>query len=352
MSKVKIQGHASGTGVFTLTSPNSGTDRTITLPDGTGTLAFTTGDDDKLPLAGGAMTGLLSNTLNVARNANQIRSNATNLLIENTHASGAAGLRLKGGNGEASIIYGENNATDKLYFMPRNDTGKQVVIDHVGKVGIGTASPAYALHIDTTTQGSRLLLENTANGNTGIFMRVKNSGSQVGNSTIRQENNGDISIFQGTSSEALRATFKQGGGICFNSDTATANALNDYEEGTWTPTAATGASGLTKVDCHYTKIGNMVHLQGRVYDFTGINSSTLAIGGLPFNPQYSSSNGVASTTFVRLDQGYQLWMHLGHAEPKIYFRYQKDNAQYESLSGSDISGSSNIHFNATYITAS
>ena len=57
MSKVKIQGHASGTGVFTLTSPNSGTDRTITLPDGTGTLAFTTGDDDKLPLAGGTMTG-------------------------------------------------------------------------------------------------------------------------------------------------------------------------------------------------------------------------------------------------------------------------------------------------------
>ena len=57
MSKVKIQGHASGTGVFTLTSPNSSTDRTITLPDGSGTLAFTTGDDDKLPLSGGTMTG-------------------------------------------------------------------------------------------------------------------------------------------------------------------------------------------------------------------------------------------------------------------------------------------------------
>ena len=32
MAKVKIQGHASGTGVFTLTAPNSSTDRTITLP--------------------------------------------------------------------------------------------------------------------------------------------------------------------------------------------------------------------------------------------------------------------------------------------------------------------------------
>jgi hypothetical protein len=38
MSKVKIQGHASGSGVLTVTAPNTSTDRTITLPDTTGTL--------------------------------------------------------------------------------------------------------------------------------------------------------------------------------------------------------------------------------------------------------------------------------------------------------------------------
>ena len=38
MSKVKIQGNASGTGVLTITAPNTSTDRTITLPDTTGTL--------------------------------------------------------------------------------------------------------------------------------------------------------------------------------------------------------------------------------------------------------------------------------------------------------------------------
>jgi hypothetical protein len=41
MAKVKIQGHASGTGVITVTAPNTSTDRTITLPDATGTLATT-----------------------------------------------------------------------------------------------------------------------------------------------------------------------------------------------------------------------------------------------------------------------------------------------------------------------
>lgn len=38
MSQVKIQGNASGTGIFTVAAPNSNTDRTLTLPDATGTV--------------------------------------------------------------------------------------------------------------------------------------------------------------------------------------------------------------------------------------------------------------------------------------------------------------------------
>lgn len=48
MSKVKIKGDASGTGVFTVTAPATNTDRTITLPDSTGTVLTT---------AGGTITG-------------------------------------------------------------------------------------------------------------------------------------------------------------------------------------------------------------------------------------------------------------------------------------------------------
>ena len=54
MAKVKITGHASGSGVFTITAPNSNTDRTITLPDASVTLGT---DATKLPLAGGTVTG-------------------------------------------------------------------------------------------------------------------------------------------------------------------------------------------------------------------------------------------------------------------------------------------------------
>ena len=38
MSKVKIEGNASGTGTLTISAPNTNTDRTLTLPDGAGEL--------------------------------------------------------------------------------------------------------------------------------------------------------------------------------------------------------------------------------------------------------------------------------------------------------------------------
>ena len=46
MSSIKLESNASGTGIFTIASPNSNTNRTLTLPDNTGTIltsATTTG---------------------------------------------------------------------------------------------------------------------------------------------------------------------------------------------------------------------------------------------------------------------------------------------------------------------
>jgi hypothetical protein len=48
MAKVKIQGNASGAGIFTITPPATATDRTLTLPDATGTLLMTDGDGSSL----------------------------------------------------------------------------------------------------------------------------------------------------------------------------------------------------------------------------------------------------------------------------------------------------------------
>ena len=128
-----------------------------------------------------------------------------------------------------------------------------------------------------------------------------------------------------------------------------ANSLDDYEEGSWTPAPDGGLGSLTATDCYYRKIGSLVHIAGRVSGFGSINTDTLLFGGLPFNPTYSSAAGTVATTYVDLDQGYQLWMHLSHDDDQIALRYMKNNAQYASLAGSDISSSSNITFSASYI---
>lgn len=54
MSKVKIEGNASGTGTFTISAPNSNTDRNLTLPDGAGEILT---DASSLPAAN--LTGTL-----------------------------------------------------------------------------------------------------------------------------------------------------------------------------------------------------------------------------------------------------------------------------------------------------
>jgi hypothetical protein len=52
-------------------------------------------------------------------------------------------------------------------------------------------------------------------------------------------------------------------GVLFGTDTAAANTLDDYEEGTWTPaiTAMNNTSSVVIDTSEYTKIGNMVFAQ-------------------------------------------------------------------------------------------
>jgi hypothetical protein len=71
-------------------------------------------------------------------------------------------------------------------------------------------------------------------------------------------------------------------GIAFNGDTAAANALDDYEEGTWTPTLPNGGTVGTIVKAVYIKVGNLVNAYCNVYLNPTNNSTQFKIGGLPF----------------------------------------------------------------------
>ena len=70
------------------------------------------------------------------------------------------------------------------------------------------------------------------------------------------------------------------GGLTFNGDTAAANALDDYEEGEWTPTCPNVT--LTNAGGHYTKIGNRVWVTFYLQFPTTSNTNAVQVNNLPF----------------------------------------------------------------------
>ena len=78
-------------------------------------------------------------------------------------------------------------------------------------------------------------------------------------------------------------------GITLDGSTATANRINDYEEGSWTPTIAFGG-GTTGITYHattngrYTKVGRAVNIRAYIMlTSKGSDTGNMTMHGLPFN---------------------------------------------------------------------
>jgi len=158
--------------------------------------------------------------------------------------------------------------------------------------------------------GTNIKLRNVANGD---LIKLFHSGtggnalitSEIGNVKIQpNENGGQVQLFEttsGTTTKRLSTTnngidvngdIRGSSGILFNNDTADANTLDDYEEGTWTPTVLSeGNIGTPQITCTYTKIGRLVTINADIHQLSDTTSSTfIKIGGLPFVPSGTVSN--------------------------------------------------------------
>jgi len=171
----------------------------------------------------------------------------------------------------------DNNSASGVIALGFNRTGysggtEAVRILESGKVGIGTTSPSSTLGI-TSTGADGLVMEPDL-GSTNNSSRLFFTGSVQSFGLFN--NAGDLRITyaaqpgntSGTSFAKFTNTGKYfrmesgTGGIQFGGDTAAVNALNDYEEGTWTPvvTCSTGAATYGTQLGFYTKIGRVVNI--------------------------------------------------------------------------------------------
>ena len=104
--------------------------------------------------------------------------------------------------------------------------------------------------------------------------------------TAFSNGSGSTEVFRSTANSYLRMASGTGG-IQFNGDTAAANSLDDYEEGSFTPTLLnSGAVPITttSVACKYIKIGNQVTCWGRIVTASGVSGSVdpyVVVRGLP-----------------------------------------------------------------------
>lgn len=87
-----------------------------------------------------------------------------------------------------------------------------------------------------------------------------------------------------------------GAGITFpagQSASTDANTLDDYEEGTWTPTDGSGAGlSFTIYDCYYTKIGRVVNISMAVTFPSTASSAPMRFSGLPFAVRGGDDNSM------------------------------------------------------------
>jgi hypothetical protein len=299
-----LAGTTSGTTTVTATAVAGTT--TLTLPAATDTLVgrATTDTLTNKTLTGAAMNGTLGATTPSTVAATTISASSTA-----TFAAGAAGT-------PSITTTGDTNTG---IFFPAADTiafaegGAEVArINSSGNVGIGTASPSSRLTTSGTTgtdNGLTIIDTDYSNdthqiyGNNSLHLSAGTGGAgailfrTAGTERARFNSTGALVLAGGT-------TTANGIGITFpatQSASTDANTLDDYEEGTWTPTivresTALGAVTYTAQDGKYTKIGRVVYITCSVAwsNIASAGAGANRIDGLPFSSGVSQTNGGAT----------------------------------------------------------
>jgi hypothetical protein len=139
-----------------------------------------------------------------------------------------------------------------------------------------------------------------------------------------------------TSDGYLRMALGTSGGIQFNGDTAAANALDDYEEGTFTPTYVGSGGGAiagyaTQIG-KYTKIGNVVTIFLNIRASKGTISGDISIGGIPYEVVGYYVN---MTTRRRFATDFQLAGSVGASQIDL-FKIKSDESEPVPVTDSDM----------------
>ena len=322
------------------TTPNAGTftdlTYTGTLTGGTGVVNLGSGQFYK-DASGKVSIGTTSADTNTPLNVNS-GTNNTGLSISAVGGNNqnTSALRLYGSNNAfysnryvAIACYnGAGENINSMTFTVGNvgTPTEAMRIDSTGKVGIGTTNPLYTLQVGNGGVDVSIGGAPTGNG-TGRLKFINSNSLKNWQISTNDNVSGALEFTQSTASGGSTFTtpsmiidanarvlvgltnantsgsnFQVSQGITFpatQSASSDANTLDDYEEGTFTPTFATDGTQPTytpsSITGTYTKIGNVVYVNFYVLSVTGGGatggSGNVRIGGLPFTVNSKSTYG-------------------------------------------------------------
>ena len=176
------------------------------------------------------------------------------------------------------------------------DTNTLYVDSASNNIGVGVSSPSYPMTIASASNAVGLAINGrSADGLGAAYWFANNGTTQHGDirasaSEFRISSTpaSAVQTFYTNGSERLRIL--SSGGITFNGDTSAANALDDYEEGTWTPTDGSGGSlTLSVANGYYVKIGGSVWLWYQIIYPSNSDTNQTLIQGIPFSPTINST---------------------------------------------------------------
>jgi hypothetical protein len=327
----------SNLGSVTIDAENLVGDQSLTIPSQASATLQTTSDaiastrlTGALPvLDGSALTGVGVDGIVSTANATAItidsNENVGIGVTPTTFYSGYTGVQI-GANG---TFYGQTSAGgSNNFWMSQN-------------VRAGTDGSEKAI---TTGTSSQMML---ANGE--VVLKVAPSATA------------DANVSWTTGLEVLNSgKARAKNGIMFGTDTSDSNALDDYEEGTWTPVFAGSSPGgtytyLTRAG-HYTKVGDLVTVMGYFCNLTASSAGggNAMITGLPYAPRGMSNSygpvGAVIATYCTISGTLMVWPTSSSVLYLIDVRSGQDRTHFSP--GSISSGATDMGFTLTYHTDS